>query len=74
MSSMVLSVIGSRGVTVEIGPSALWEAPGGVAVTYGLYDGPLTFTLSRGEATQLHELRGEQLTSDVEPDVWKPAT
>ncbi len=67
MSSIVLSVIGSRGVTVEVRPAALPEARGGVGVTYGLYDGPLTFTLTREEATQLHGMLGAQLAAETKP-------
>ncbi len=67
MSSIVLSVIGSRGVTVEVRPAALPEAAGGVGVTYGLYDGPLTFTLTREEATQFHRMLGAQLTAKTQP-------
>jgi len=48
--TIVLSVMGSLGVTVDVRPAALPEAAGGVGVTYGLYDGPLTFTLTREEA------------------------
>jgi hypothetical protein len=44
-----LSVIGSRGVTVTVGPLALPEAPSGVAVELTLYDGPLVLTLTRDE-------------------------
>jgi hypothetical protein len=58
MSTIVLSALGSRGVTVEVGPSALWEAADGIAVSYGLYDGRLTFTLTREEATELHRMIG----------------
>jgi hypothetical protein len=48
--TITLSVIGSRGVTVTVGPSALPEAPSGVAVELALYDGPLVLTLTRDEA------------------------
>lgn len=37
--TITLTVLGSRSGTVEIGPSALYEAPGGIAITYGLHDG-----------------------------------
>ncbi len=42
-------------------PSALPEATGGVAIEYGLHDGPLIFTLAEQEARELHELLAEQL-------------
>ena len=48
--TITLSVIGSRGVTVTVGPSALPDAPSGVAVALTLYDGPLVLTLTRDEA------------------------
>ena len=48
--TITLSVIGSRGVTLTVGPSALQEAPSGVAVELTLYDGPLVLTLTRNEA------------------------
>lgn len=64
--TMILSICGSRGVTVDVGPSAWWEAPGGLAVTYGLYDGPLTFMLTEQEARQLDAMLAEQLASAAE--------
>ncbi len=45
-----LTTIGSRGVTLTVGPSALREAPDGVAVELTLYDGPVVLTLTRDEA------------------------
>ncbi len=72
--TMILSICGSRGVTVAVGPSALWEAPGGVAVTYGLYDGPVTFTLTEQEARQLHAMLAEQLASAAERAAGEPPT
>ena len=48
--TITLSVIGSRGVTVTVGPSALPEAPSVVAVELTPYDGPLVPTLTRNEA------------------------
>jgi hypothetical protein len=48
--TVALTTIGSRGVTVTVGPSALREAPDGVAVELTLYDGPLVLTLTRAEA------------------------
>jgi hypothetical protein len=59
--SIVLSTIGSRGVTVEVGPAAVPEAPGGIVVTYGLREGPLTVTLTEPEARELHVMLAEQL-------------
>ena len=44
--TIALSTIGSRGVTLTIGPSALREAPDGAALELTLHDGPLVLTLS----------------------------
>ncbi len=57
--------------SVDVGPSALWEATGGVAIKYGLHDGALIFTLSRQEATQLQAMIAEQLASKVSYEPWK---
>lgn len=71
MSSIALSIIGSRGVTVDIGPSALYEAPDGVAITYGLHDGPLTFTITAQEAEQIAAEIVEQLAVNrANPHAW----
>lgn len=52
--TITLSVLGSRGVTVNVEPSALDEAgPGGVQISFGLYDGPLTMSMTRAEAEQV---------------------
>ena len=48
--TIALTTIGSRSVTLTVGPSALQEAPDGVAVELTLYDGPLVLTLTRDEA------------------------
>jgi hypothetical protein len=48
--TIALTTIGSRGVTLTVGPSALREAPDGVAIELTLYDGPLVLTLTRDEA------------------------
>jgi hypothetical protein len=61
-----LSVIGSRGVTVTVGPSALPEAPSGVAVELTLYDGPLVLTLTRDEAEAIAAEIVRQLAETVE--------
>jgi hypothetical protein len=67
----ILTILGSRGVTVGVGPSALCEAPDGVAITYGLYDGPLTFTITAQEAGQLAAAITTQLaTNRANPDAW----
>lgn len=71
MMTIVLSITGSRGVTVDVGPSALWEATGGVAIKYGIHDGPLIFTLTRQEATQLQAKIAEQLLSEASYRPWK---
>ena len=44
--SITLSTIGSRNVTITIAPSPFEEAPGGILISYGLHDGPLTFALT----------------------------
>jgi hypothetical protein len=48
--TVALTTIGSRGVTLTVGPSALEEAPDGVALTLTLRDVPLVLTLTRDEA------------------------
>jgi hypothetical protein len=48
--TIALTTIGSRSVTLTIGPSALEEAPGGIALKLTLHDGPLVLTLTRDEA------------------------
>ncbi len=54
---IALTVIGSRGVTVDVAPAALPDAgPGGIALTIALRDGPLTLTLTRSEALRLVQL------------------
>lgn len=45
-----------RKPTVDIGPSALPEAAGGVAIEYGLLDGPVIFTLTDQEDGQLQAM------------------
>jgi hypothetical protein len=59
--TIALTTIGSRGVTVTVGPSALREAPDGVAVELTLYDGPLVLTLTRDEARAIAADITEQL-------------
>jgi hypothetical protein len=59
--TITLSVIGSRGVAVTIGPSALPEAPNGVAVELALHDGPLILTLTRQEARAFATELNDQL-------------
>jgi hypothetical protein len=71
MSTITLSILGSRGVTVDIGPSALYEAPDGIAISYRLYDGPLTFTITAEEAEQIAAAITEQLAANrANPDAW----
>ena len=54
--AVILTTLGSRGLTVNVAASALDEAgPGGVQVTLGLYDGPLTIQFTRREALWLWE-------------------
>ena len=68
--SITLSTIGSRNVTIDIGPSPFEEAPGGVVISYHLHDGPLTFALTVPEARALIAEIIEQLTT---PPSWSPA-
>jgi hypothetical protein len=59
--TITLSTIGSRGITLTAGPSALKEARNGVALELTLHDGPPVFTLTRGEARALVTELTEQL-------------
>jgi hypothetical protein len=61
--SITLSTIGSRNVTIDIGPSPFEETPGGVLISYRLHDGPLTFALKLPEARALIAEIIEQLTT-----------
>lgn len=65
--SITLSTIGSRNVTITIAPSPLEEAPGGILISYGLHDGPLTFALTVQEARALIGEIIQQLTT---PPPW----
>ena len=64
--TIALTTIGSRGVTLTVGPSALQEAPDGVAVELTLYDGPLVLTLTRDEAQALNAELTEELAETRE--------
>ena len=64
--TIALTTIGSRGVTLTVGPSALREAPDGVAVELTLYDGPLVLTLTRDEAQAIAAELTEQLAEPRE--------
>jgi hypothetical protein len=64
--TIALRTIGSRGVTVTVGPSALEEALHGVALKLTLHDGPLVLTLSRDEAQALVTELTEQLAETRE--------
>ena len=69
--SITLSTIGSRNITIDIGPSPFQEAPGGILISYRLHDGsPLTFALTVPEARALIAEIIEQLTT---PPYWSPA-
>ena len=58
--TIALSTIGSRGVTLTIGPSALREAPDGVALELTLQDCPRLLALTREYASALAtELTGQ---------------
>jgi hypothetical protein len=65
--TITLSTIGSANITIDIGPSPFAEAPGGILISYGLHDGPLTFTLTVREARALIAEIIEQLTT---PPPW----
>jgi hypothetical protein len=68
--TITLSTIGSRSVTIDIGPSPFQEAPGGIVISYRLHDGPLTFALTVPETRALIAEIIEQLTT---PPPWSPA-
>jgi len=61
-----LTTIGSRSVTLTVGPSALEEAPDGVALKLTLHDGPLVLTLTRDEAQALNAELTEELAETRE--------
>jgi hypothetical protein len=63
---IALTTIGSRSVTVTVGPSALEEALDGVALELTLHDGPLVLTLTRDEAQALEAELTEQLAEPRE--------
>jgi hypothetical protein len=64
--TIALSTIGSRSVTLMIGPSALQEVPHGIALTLTLHDGPLVLTLTRDQAQTLAKELTEQLAESRE--------
>ena len=64
--TIALTTIGSRSVTLTVGPSALEEAPDGVALKLTLHDGPLVLTLTRDEAQTLVAELTEQLAETRE--------
>ena len=64
--TIALTTIGSRSVTLTVGPSALEEALGGVAPRLSLHDGPLVLTLNRHEAQTLVAELTEQLAETRE--------
>ena len=49
---------------------ALPEATGGVTLRFGLYDGPLTFTLTPDEAHELLQQIRYQLAAGATPELW----
>jgi hypothetical protein len=61
LMTITLTTIGSRGVTLMVGPSALEEAPDGVALKLTLHDGPLVLTLTHDEAQPLNAELTEEL-------------
>jgi hypothetical protein len=64
--TIALTTIGSRGVTLTVGPSALEEALDGVALKLTVHDGPLVLTLTRDEAQALVAELTEQLAETRE--------
>lgn len=71
MTTITLTVLGSRGITVDVGPSCFEEAPDGVAISYALCDGPLTFTITADEAQQLATAITDQLAFNrAHPEAW----
>jgi hypothetical protein len=64
--TITLSTIGSRNVTVTVGPSGLIEAWNGVSLGLTLHDGPLVLTLTRQEARALATEITEQLAQTQE--------
>jgi hypothetical protein len=64
--TIALTTIGSRRVTLTIGPSALEEAPDGVALKLTLHDGPLVLTLTQDEAQTLNAELTEELAETRE--------
>ena len=69
MTTIILSAVISPNVTLDVGPAALPEAAGGVALRFGLYDGPICFTLTADEARWLAEQITHQLAERVDPGV-----
>ena len=51
--TIALTTIGSRSVTLTVGPSALTEALDGVALKLRLYDGPLELTEQLAETQRV---------------------
>jgi hypothetical protein len=68
--TITLSTIGSANITIDVGPSPFEETPGGILISYGLHDRPLTFALTVHEARALITEIIEQLTT---PPPWPPA-
>ena len=64
--TIALTTIGSRSVTLTVGPSALEEAPDGVALKLTLHDGPLVLTLKGHEDQMLVAELTEQLAETRE--------
>ena len=64
--TIALTTIGSRSVTLTVGPSVLEEALDGVALELTLHDGPLVLSLTRDEAQALEAELTEQLAETRE--------
>ena len=64
--TITLTTIGSRGVTLDAKPSALPEAPDGLAIHIGLHEGPLILTLTTTEAHDLAQAINA-ITSPAKP-------
>jgi hypothetical protein len=60
-----LTTIGSR-IIVSVGPAALPEADGGIAIRYELFDGPLLVTFTREEAQRLVAAIDEELDAGAQ--------
>jgi hypothetical protein len=65
--SIVLFAVTSPDVTLDVVPAVLPEAPGGIALRFELYEGPICFTLTAEEPGWLSEQIARQLTEGADP-------